>query len=464
MTEVTNRKIPMASSRRRFLKNGGTLAAAAATLRATSHGAFAGEDNQIQVALVGCGGRGTGAAHQALSVSGQGPVKLIAMADVFDRKLENSRGELTKEHEPNGRMDVPRERRFIGFDGYKKAMDCLRPSDIVILTTPPAFRWVQYTYAIERNLNVFMEKPVTVDGPTSRRMLKLNQLAMEKHLKVGVGLMCRHCDARRELFDRIQNGEIGDVSMLRVYRMAGPTGSAAVPPSDGKLSELMYQIRNFHGFLWLSGGAVNDFLIHNIDEGCWMKNDWPVEAIASGGRHYRGDTIDQNFDTYSMEYTFADGTKLFVDGRTMPGCYNDFATYAHGSKGLAVVSSAAHVPAKSRIYNGHNEDKEALAWAFPQPEKNPYQLEWDHFMAAIRTDTPYNEVERGTMASLTASMGRMAAHTGQKITLDQILNGDHEFAPGIDNLTLDSDSPLKANAEGKYPIPYPGLVKNREYA
>ncbi len=452
------------SSRRHFLKSTGTLAAAASALQATAAGAYASEDSEIRVALVGCGGRGTGAAHQALSVPDQGPIRLVAMADVFEHRMKPSYGRLSRVHEPAGRMDVPEERRFIGFDAYRHAMDALRPGDVVILATPPAFRWVHYTYAIEKGLNVFMEKPVTVDGPTSRRMLELNKAALEKNLKVGVGLMCRHCDARRELFDRVQNGEIGDITMLRAYRMAGPTGSAAVPPMPEGRRPLHYQIQHFHGFLWLSGGAVSDFLIHNIDEGCWMKDAWPVEAVACGGRHYRGEMIDQNFDSYSMEYTFADGTKLLVDGRTIPGCYSSFATFAHGSKGMAVVSTAGHVPAKSRIYRGHQENPDALAWAYPQPEANPYQLEWNHLIAAIRSDTPYNEVERGTMASITASMGRMAAHTGQKITMDQIMNCEHEFAPDVDKLTLDSDAPIMPDEQGRYPIPYPGIIKDREYA
>ncbi|MEZ6066398.1 MAG: Gfo/Idh/MocA family oxidoreductase [Planctomycetaceae bacterium] len=320
-----------------------------------------------------------------------------------------------------------------------------------------------YKYAIEKGLNVFMEKPVTVDAPTSVRMLEMNKAAIAKNLKVGVGLMCRHCDARKELFDRIQNGEIGEVNMLRAYRMAGPTASAASGKNTTQLSDLMYQITRFHSFLWLSGGAVSDFLIHNIDEACWMKNDWPVKVQAVGGRHYRGDMIDQNFDHYSMEYTFADGAKLLVDGRTMPGCYNEFATYAHGSKGLAVVSTASHTPAKSRIYTGQAEDNGKLAWAYPQPEANPYQLEWNDLIAAIRNDTPYNEVERGVMASAVTSMGRHAAHTGQEITLEKFLQHDHEFAPGIESLTLDSESPLPAREDGTYPIPMPGLIKQREY-
>ncbi len=455
---------PSAPSRRDFLRNSSVLAAAGGLTSTLSlPSVHAAEDNTIRIALVGCGGRGTGAAVDALSVD-NGPIQLVAMADVVEQNVTNKYNTLAGLDRVSARVDVPPERRFVGFDGYKQAMDCLRPGDVVILATPPAFRWVHYKYAIDKGLNVFMEKPLTVDAPTTNRLLELNQTALAKNLKVGVGLMCRHCKARQELFDRIQNGEIGEVNLLRAYRMAGPTGSAACGPRSEGENELLYQIANFHAFLWLSGGAVSDFLIHNIDEACWMKNAWPVEAIASGGRHYRGNTVDQNFDHYSIEYTFEDGAKLYVDGRTMPGCKTEFATFAHGSKGLAVVSTASHTPAKSRIYTGQNISRDALQWAFPQPELNPYQLEWNDLIAAIREDQPYNEVERGAMASIVTSMGRMAAHTGQRITLKQMMNHQHEFAPGIDKLTFDSPSPLQADAQGKYPIPMPGLVKDREYA
>jgi len=450
------------SSRREFLKHSGRAAAASTLLAGNASRLFAGEDNTIRVALVGCGGRGTGAASNAMSVK-NGPIQLVAMADVFEKKLAASYQHLAEIFKPTGQIVVPEDQKFIGFDAYKHAMDCLKPGDVVILTTPPAFRWVHYTYAIEKGLNVFMEKPVTVDGPTTRRMLKLNQQAMAKDMKVAVGLMCRHSKARQELFERIQNGELGDLSLIRAYRMAGPTGSAATGPKPAGMDELMYQISRFHAFLWLSGGAVSDFLIHNIDESCWMKNAWPVRAIASGGRQYRGDNVDQNFDTYSIEYTFEDGAKLIVNGRTMPGCYSDFASYAHGSKGLAVISTSGHVPAKSRIYKGYNIDKANLVWAFPQPELNPYQVEWDDLINAIRQNKPYNEVERGAMASVVTSMGRMAAHTGQTITLDEMMNCEHEFAPDVDKLTMGGPSPLPADADGKYPVPMPGLVKNREY-
>jgi predicted dehydrogenase len=194
-----------------------------------------------------------------------------------------------------------------------------------------------------------------------------------------------------------------------------------------------------------------------------MKGDWPVEAIAGGGRHYRGDNVDQNFDFYHIEYTFKDGTKLFMDGRTMPGCYQEFASFAHGTKGAAVISTSGHTPAKCRIYQGHKMTRENLAWSFPPPEPNPYQLEWDHLIAAIREDKPYNETERGVQASVVTSMGRMAAHTGQRITYEDMLNCPHEFAPGVDKLTFDSPAPLQADADGKYPVPMPGLVTDREY-
>jgi len=446
-------------NRRTFLKSSAVAAATAASIAPK---AWAAGNQTTQIALVGCGGRGTSAAKNALRVEGN--IKLVAMADVFKKNLANSFGNLQRiaKNDPE-RLDVAEECKFIGFDAYKKAVDLLSPGDVVILTTPPAFRWVHYKYAIEKGVNVFMEKPVTVDGPASRRMLELNKLAKEKNLKVGVGLMCRHCEARGELFDRIQNGEIGDINMLRAYRMAGPTASAASGKKPEGISDLMYQIKRFHSFLWLSGGAVSDFLIHNIDECCWMKNDWPVEAKASGGRHYRGEMIDQNFDTYSIEYTFKDGAKLLVNGRTIPGCHNEFASYAHGSKGMAVISTAAHTPAKPRIYKGHKEDAENLLWSFGRKERNPYQLEWDHLIEAIRNDKPYNEVDRGVQASVVTSMGRMAAHTGQVVTYDQMLNCDHAMSPGIENLTLESDSPLMPNDEGKYPIPFPGLVTEQEY-
>jgi predicted dehydrogenase len=309
-----------------------------------------------------------------------------------------------------------------------------------------------------------MEKPVTVDGPTTRKMLALGEEAHKKSLKVGVGLMCRHCDARDELFKRIQDGQLGEIILLRAYRQSGPVGHMPVERKPDGISELMYQIREFHGFLWASGGCYSDFLIHNIDECCWMKNAWPVRAQGTGARTYREQYIDQNFDTYSVEYTYDDGTKLQLEGRNIVGCHQEFASYAHGTKGFAVISSNSHTPAKCRIYKSQKMNRHDLVWAYPPPEANPYQLEWDRLIMAIRKDKLHNEVKRGAEASLVTSMGRMACHTGQVVTFEDMMNCPHEFAPEVDKLTLDGPAPLQVNPSlGHYPYPQPGLLRDREF-
>ncbi len=451
---------PRKPSRRQFLATAGTVAGASAFAGMSVPFVHAGEDNTIRVALVGCGGRGTGAAANAMSVK-NGPVQLVAMADVFKDRLDGSYKQL--EHRFSDKMDVPPERRFVGFDAYKKAMDCLRPGDVVIFATPPAFRWVHFTYAIQKGLHVFMEKPISVDGPTSQRMIELGKEAEKRNLKVAVGLMCRHCRCRMELADRVHNGEIGEIILARAYRIVGPTGSAFVKKNTTGKSDLEYQIRKFHAFLWASGGAFSDFLIHNLDEACWMKGEFPVEAKGFGGRHYRDDYVDQNFDTYVTEYTWADGTKLLLYGRCMPGCYNEFATWVHGTKGLARVSTSAHYPARSRIYKGQSPDRDKVVWKFGRKEPNPYQTEWDDLIDAIRQDKPYSEVHRGAMASLLCAVGRFACHTGRKITVDEYLKIGYEFAPDVDKLDYDKAPPVVPDKEGRYPVPMPGIVTDREY-
>jgi len=449
------------ASRRDFLKTSGTVAAASALSGVAIPAVHAAESNTIQVALVGCGGRGTGAASNALSVN-DGPIKLVAMADVFKDKLDDSYENLKKAH--SDKLDVPEDRKFIGFDGYKKAIDCLKPGDVVIFATPPAFRWVHFGYAIQKGIHTFMEKPVTVDGPSTRKMLLLGEEAKKKNLKVGVGLMCRHCEAREELLKRIKDGQIGDIVMLRAYRQTGPVGSALTEAKPDGISELLYQIKRFHGFLWASGGCYSDFLIHNIDECCWMKGEWPVQANGSGARAYRENYVDQNFDTYSVEYTFGDGAKMFLEGRNIPGCHQEFASYVHGTKGMAVISTNSHTPARCRIYKGQKITKNDLVWAFPQPEADPYQLEWNHLISAIRKDKLYNEVKRGAEASLVTSMGRMACHTGQTVTFEDMLACGHEFAPDVDKLTMESAAPLQIDPTTKhYPWPQPGINRDREY-
>lgn len=454
----TNKKNGL--SRREMIQGTGGIVVASALAGVTLPQVHAGQDSTIRVALVGCGGRGTGAAENALSTK-SGPIKLVAMADAFPERLAGSLKQLQRSHA--AQLDVTPDRQFVGFDAYQKAMDCLRKDDVVILTTPPAFRWVHFGYAIKKGINTFMEKPTTVDGPSTRKMFQLAEISEKQNLKVGVGLMCRHCVARHELVKRIKNGEMGDITLLRAYRQTGPVGFFASPPKPNDISELMYQVKRFHSFLWASGGAFSDFLIHNIDECCWIKDGWPVNAKGAGGRHYRGNNIDQNFDTYSVEYTFGDGTKFLLEGRNIPGCHQEFASYAHGTKGAAVISTSGHTPARCRIYKGHNMTKDNLLWAHPPQEPNPYQLEWDHLIEAIRQNKPHNECRRGAEASLITAMGRMACHTGRLVTRDEMLNHEHEMAPDVDKLTIDGPAPLRAGPDGKYPLPEPGIKTKREY-
>lgn len=455
------------SARRDFLKQTGRIAGAAALAGIAIPSVHAAENNTIQVALIGCGGRGTGAAANALSVK-NGPMKLVALADVFEGRLKGAFENLKRQF--GDRVDVPDDRKFIGFDAYQKAMDCLKPGDVAIFATPPAFRWVHFGYAIQKGLHVFMEKPVTVDGPGTRKLLALAEESEKKNLKVGVGLMSRHSRALEELAGRLAGGEIGDIILMRGFRVHGPIGYFSSLPKPEGMSELLYQVQRFHSFLWASGGCFSDFYIHIIDHCGWMKGAWPVKATGLGGRHYRNAPdgtayVDQNFDVYSVEYEFADGTTFIMDGRCMSGCADRYFSYAQGSKGLAIVSAHGDCGQPSRIYKGHAPDRANLLWEsqVKEGEGNPYQNEWNDLVDAIRQDKPYNEARRGAEASLVTSMGRMAAHTGQVITYDQILNCEHEFAPDLDKLTMDSPAPLRAGNDGKYPVPQPGITKQREY-
>ena len=483
------------SNRREFNKNTGKVTAASALAGVALPRVHSAVDDTVKVALEGAGGRGTGAASNALSVSaGHGPTKLVAVADIFEEKLKSRLNGLKRKH--GKKVDVPADRQHIGFDGYKKAIDNLSKGDVAIFTTPPAFRWVFYKYAVEKGINVFMEKPVTADGYGTKKILEINKTAKKKNLKVGVGLMCRHSRARGAMAEKIQEGAIGDIVLMRSYRMHGPVvTSRSIPqsmsPEYKDMEEIRWQIRRFHSFIWASGGCFNDFYIHIIDECCWMKGaamgdpnnaggdpfdvigtrdkwSWPIMAQATGGKHYTENKqgqpyVDQNLDTYSVEYTYADGTKLMHNGRTIQGCHNEFASHVHGTKGFGTFSANGHWPAPSALYSGLTPDPKNQIWKFPARETNPYQDEWDDLLDAIRNDKPYNEAERGALASQVCNMGRMAAHTGQRVTWDDALNAK-PLAPDLDQLEgFDSKAPVTADKDGFYPVPQPGITKKSEY-
>ncbi len=335
----------------------------------------------------------------------QGPIKLVAMADAYERRLRSSYGNLSKS--VAAKMDVPEERRFVGFDAYQKAMDCLKPGDVAIFATPPAFRWVHFQYAIEKKLHVFMEKPVTVDGPTSKRMFQLAEEAAAKNLKTGVGLMSRHARQLQELQKRIQDGELGDIILMRGYRMQSGGGLGRKPAN---VSELDYQVQRFHSFIWASGGIYSDNYIHIIDHLCWMKNAWPIKAQALGGRHYKQNSdgmiyVDQNFDSYAVEYVFADGARMLFDGRHITGCQPIYSSYVQGTKGMAIASKSGDCGAPASLFKGQTPMRSNMLWESTS-NSNPYQNEWDDLIEAIREDKPYNEAKRHDAAAARASSRR----------------------------------------------------------
>ena len=435
-------------TRRQFLETSGKAVAGAALASAIATPGYAAEDNTIKIALVGCGGRGSGAALQALST--KGPTKLWAMADFFEHRLQSSLGSLRQQKEKQ--IDVPQERQFIGLDGYKKAIDSLDKGDVVLLTTPPAFRPIHLEYAVQKGINVFMEKSFGVDAPGVRRVLKAGEEATRKNLKIAGGLMSRHNQPLEEAVKLIHDGMIGDVLTLWAYRMHGPVGLGGRQPGT---KELAFQIANYSCFTWLNGSFLLDWLIHNIDVCCWIKQSWPVSVQGMGGRQVRKEG-DQLFDHYMAEYTFEDGTRLVAQGRHMNKCYDFFGSKVQGTKGCAILGENIPVP---RIFKGQKPTAENLLWQSKGPHGDAYQIEHDLFFDAIRNDKPYNEAERCAKTCLTAIMGRMAVESGQEMKWEQALNSDLVLAPGLENLTMDSPAPVMPDATGHYPIAMPGQTK-----
>jgi predicted dehydrogenase len=436
------------SSRRGFLTNTAGAALAAASLeRAIAARSYTSEDHTIPIALVGCGGRGTGAATQALST--KGPTRLVAMADVFEDRLKSSLDQLKDQH--SAQLEVPPDRQFLGTDAYKKAIDCIAPGGVVLLATPPGFRPIHVAYAVSRGCHVFMEKSFAVDAPGVRRILKAGEAAKKQNLKIAGGLMSRHYKPLEEAVDQIHKGAIGDVITCYANRMHSPVGFTPKQPGE---SELAHQIRNYSNFTWLNGSFLLDWLIHNLDVCCWVKGAWPVSCQGQGGRQVR--TLpDQLFDHYLVEYTFPDGTRLMAEGRHMDQCWGFFGDMIHGSKGCAVLGEGITDP---RLYRGHNPVPKNVIWKYQGEPCHHYQIEHDLLFEAIRHDKPYNEAERSAYAAMVGIMGRMAAESGKMVTWDEAMRSNIELAPGLDQLTMHSPAPVQPDAAGHYPIAMPGFT------
>lgn len=402
------------SDRRTFLETASSAAIAGGLAAGLSiaRSAHAGATSElIRVGLIGCGGRGTGAAKEALST--QGEVKLVAMGDAFADRLEGSLHSLQRIPSLSGRIDVPPERRFVGFDAYRQVLDA--GVDLVILATPPGFRPIHFAAAIEAGKHVFMEKPVAVDAPGVRTVLAAGEQARSKGLGVVVGLQRRHQNSYRETIARLQDGAIGEILLTRAYWNGA--GVWVHPRKPGQ-TEMEYQMRNWYYFNWLSGDHIVEQHIHNLDVINWLKGSYPVRCQGMGGRQVRvGEEYGEIYDHHAVEYEYADGSRMYSYCRHIPNCWDSVSEHAHGTHGYADISAGMIA-----LKNGE-------VWRFSGPGNDAYQTEHDDLFASIRNGTPLNEAEYGALSTLTAIMGRMATYSGQQITWSEALESKLSLGP-----------------------------------
>jgi myo-inositol 2-dehydrogenase / D-chiro-inositol 1-dehydrogenase len=446
---------PAHASRREFLKTG-TAALAGATLASSlARSVHAAEDHTLKVALVGCGGRGTGAAMQALSTAG--PVKLWAMADAFEDRLQQSLEGLQKGIEARydreassglaERIDVSKERQFVGLDAYRKAIDS--GVDVVVIAGPPGFRPQHFEYAVGAGKHVFMEKPLATDAPGVRRVLAAAAESKRKNLKVGVGLQRHHQASYQEAIRRIHDGELGEILDLRCYWNSGPP--AKTPIERKSLTELEYQVRNWYFFGWLSGDHICEQHIHNLDVCNWIMQAHPVEAEGMGGRQVRtGKEYGDIYDHHAVEFTYANGVKMFSQCRQMPGCTNRVTEHALGSLARADLGGACSITRGGET-----------VWRSQRPRggkgPNPYQVEHDVLFEAIRSDKPHNEAEAGAMSTMTAILGRLATYSGKAIKWDDAFGSDIKLTTDAEQ--WDAAAPTKPDDRGYYPVAIPGVTR-----
>ncbi len=438
-------------TRRDFLQRGAQATVASALAGMTLPHVHAAGSDTIQLAIVGCGGRGSGAVANAMEAAGS-TTKLVAMADLYEDRLQRAHTVLYDKFEE--RIDVPSERQFIGFDSFKHAIDSLRPGsgDVVLLTGYAGFRPQQLEYAVERGVNVFMEKSFATDPVGVRRVIAAADAAEKKGVKIAAGLMCRHSPNRIELIRRLRAGELGDLIYTRAYRM-GSAGPLA--PKPGDKSELEWQLRNFTKFFWVSGGLWAEMDIHQVDELCWLHDALPVSAQGVCGRVADSRDCSQNLDSFNVEWTFPNGTRALHTVRYIPRTDSHFATYVHACKKAAQFSGNTHA-ADVMIYKNHNTTRGNIEWQAPKEEHTVWQNQWNDFLAAIRDNKPFNQAKRAAYSNLATIMGRAAMHMGRTITWEEAMASNFQWFPDMDDLTYESAPPIQSDEQGRYPVPVPG--------
>ena len=398
-----------------------------------------GNVKKLKLCVVGCGGRGTGAAVQALRADKD--VELVAMADAFQDTLDNSLKSIKEELDGEIKVNVKQKNKFVGFDAFKKAIDI---SDVVILASPPGFRPLHFEYAINNDKHVFMEKPVAVDAFGVRRVLNSAKLATQKKLNVVVGLQRRYQKNYLALMDRVRKNDIGKIISGQVYWNS--PGVWVRKRRNGQ-SEMEYQMRNWYYFNWLCGDHILEQHIHNIDVANWILNEYPVSANGMGGREVRkGLDHGQIFDHHYVEFNYSSGAVISSQCRHQPGTNRNVSERFQGTKGSVSFK-------KNKIIDLNGNE----IYSYKQGgDKSPYQIEHDKLFKSIRDGNVINDGEYGAKSTLTAIMGRMATYTGQEIKWNQIMESDQNLVP--DNLDWSSTPPVIPNSEGKYPIPIPGVT------
>ena len=439
-----NQKSILQSSRRDFCKNT-ALFTAGMMLPGMEMSAMANvfNDKTLKLAVVGCGGRGTGAANQALKADEN--VELVAMADAFEDRLTGSLQSLQKEFEGSKKVNVQEKHRYVGFDAYKRAID---QADVVILATPPGFRPYHFEYAVNAGKHVFMEKPVATDAPGIRKVLEMAKVAKENKLNVVVGLQRHYQNNYLAIAEKIKQNEVGKILSGQVY---WNSAGVWVNPREAGQSEMEYQMRNWYYFNWLCGDHILEQHIHNIDVANWFIGEYPVSAQGMGGRLVRtGPEHGEIFDHHFVEFKYPSGAVISSQCRHQPGTWSKVGEAFQGTKGTIDMNDAGAASITDLEGNNIFEYRNRM-------DPNPYQVEHDKLFASIRNKGVISDAENGAKSTMTAIMGRMATYSGQMINWDEALKSEKVLMPK--EVTWDSTPPTVPGEDGLYPIPIPGKTE-----
>jgi len=437
MNKTNDSKNSAETSRRKFIKSSSTAVVGGVVapyfgLRQSVSGQNA---ETIRVGIVGCGGRGSGAANQAMNADSN--IRLTAMGDVFPHRLQGSLDALKRA--AGEKIDVAPDKQFIGLDAFEKVINS--GVDVVILTTPPAFRPQHIKAAIDEGKHVFCEKPMATDSAGLRSVMASVAEAKRKKLAVVAGFCWRYDYARRELFKRIHDGEIGDIRSIYATYYTGPV-NPAVPDSKRtpEMTDLAWQLKYWQNYVWLSGDSICEQAIHSVDKIAWAMNDeMPIKAVANGGRQIPAHA-GNIYDHFSVVYEYENGVRNHLGSRQIPGCYNENSDYVYGSKGTGLINGWSDV----RI-DGDTK------WKYRGEKKDMYQVEHDELFASIRNGKPLNDGDRMVTSCMMGIMGRMAAYTGKEVTWDDVMNSQDNLVP--ENIEWDMELPVRPVARpGQTPL------------